>query len=66
MREKLMQYAAEKKVIGVNFNASSGGKLVSTSGTIAEVGDDFMMMQDIYGNAMVIPFSAIAYIEVKR
>ena len=66
MREKLMQYAAEKKVIGVNFNAAAGGKLVSTSGTIAEVGDDFMMMQDIYGNAMVIPFAAIAYIEVKR
>ncbi len=66
MREKLLQFAAEKKVIGVNFNAAAGGKLVSTSGTITEVGADFMMMQDIYGNAMIIPFQAIAFLEVKR
>lgn len=66
MREKLMQFAAEKKVIGVNFNAAAGGKLVSTSGTIVEVGADFMVMQDIYGNVMIVPFHSIAFLEVKR
>ncbi len=66
MREKLLQFAAEKKVIAVNFSAAAGGKLVSTSGTVVEVGADFITMQDIYGNMMIIPFQAIAYLEVKR
>jgi hypothetical protein len=66
MREKLLQFAAEKKVIGVNFNAAAGGKLISASGTITEVGADFMVMMDIYNNAMIIPFQSIAYLEVKR
>ncbi len=66
MREKLLQFAAEKKVIAVNFNAASSAKLISASGTVIEVGDDFMTMQDIYGNVMIVPFQSIAYIEVKR
>ncbi len=66
MREKLLQFAAEKKVIAVNFNAASGAKLISASGTIIEVSNDFMVMQDIYGNAIIVPFTGIAYIEVKR
>ncbi len=66
MREHLLRIAAEKKVVGVNFQAASGAKLISASGTILEVGDDFMIMQDIYGNTMIVPFMGIAYIEIKR
>ncbi len=66
MREKLRHLASEKRVVGVNFNAASEAKLVSVSGTIVEVGGDFMTLQDIYGNTMLIPFMSVAYIEIRR
>lgn len=66
MRERLLQFAESKQVIAINFPAAAGGKLLSATGTVKEVGDDHMVMQDIYANVMIIPFSSIAYIEVKR
>ncbi len=66
MRKYLEELAAQKKAIQVNFAASTGNKLVSISGTIREVGDDYMILHDIYGNVMFIPFSGITYIEIKK
>lgn len=66
MRERLLQLAQSKQVIAINFPAAAGGKLLSANGTIKEVGEDHMVMQDIYGNVMIVPFTSIAYIEVKK
>ena len=66
MRRRLIEFMQGKRQIGVNFPAAAGGKLFSASGTIVEVGDDFIMMQDIYGNAMLVPIASIAFIEVKK
>ncbi len=66
MRDRLEQIAASKKVVSVFFPASSGGKLVNAAGTITEVGADFLMLADIYGNNMLVPFAAISYIEIKK
>lgn len=66
MRERLLELANAKKQVAVNFAAAAGGKLVSISGTVAQVGDDHMIMQDIYGNLMLVPFVSIAYIEIKK
>lgn len=66
MRKYLEALLAEKKAIQVNFAASAGAKLVSISGTIAEVGDDYMILHDIYHNIMFVPFQGIAFIEIKK
>ncbi len=66
MRTRLEEWRQAKRSIAVNFSASAGTKLISTNGIIAEVGDDFMMLTDIYGNTMLIPFASIAYIELKK
>lgn len=67
MRERMEELAREKRSIAVNFAAApSGNKLVSINGTIATVSDDHMVVNDMYGNVMIIPFASIAYIEVKK
>lgn len=66
MRERLQLLADSKTQVQINFPASAGGKLVSASGIIKEVYDDHLVMNDIYGNAMIVPYVSIAYIEVKK
>ena len=66
MRERFIKLAQEKRQVQVNFAAAAGGKLVSASGIIMEVGEDFVVMNDIYSNSMIIPFSSMAYIEIKK
>ena len=66
MRQRLEMFAANKQMLAFNFNASAGDKLVSINGTITEVGDDFIMIRDIYSNSMFVPFASIAYIEIKK
>lgn len=66
MRECLEELARTKRGIAVNFAAAAGTKLVSINGTIATVADDHMVMVDIYGNTMIVPFVSIAYIEIKK
>ncbi len=66
MRSRLEEWCKAKRTIAVNFSAAAGTKLVSTNGTIAEVGDDYMIMTDIYNNTMLVPFAGIAYIELKK
>lgn len=66
MREKLQEYAAAKSMLAFNFAASAGDKLVSINGYITEVGDNFIIIKDIYGNAMFVPITSLAYIEIKK
>ena len=66
MRERLEEFARNKNQIAVNFAAAFGAKLVSVAGTVAEVGDDYMIMNDIYANVMLIPFGNIACIEIRK
>ena len=66
MRKYLDELVRNKSKVSIYFPASSGSKLVSASGIIVEVGDDFIAMSDIYGNNMLIPLSGISYIEVKK
>ncbi len=66
MRARIEQIAAAKKVVSVFFPASSGGKLVNAAGTITEVADDFLILTDIYGNSMLVPYAGISYIEIKK
>ena len=66
MREQLLKLVAENKTVAVYFPAAAGNKLQSATGNIREVGDDYLMMTDIYGNAMLVPLTRISYIEVKK
>lgn len=66
LRQRLEAFAQAKQSIGVNFAASAGTKLVSATGTVIEVGDDYFAMNDIYGNSMVVPTAGVAYIEIKK
>ncbi|MCC8189803.1 MAG: hypothetical protein LIP77_04075 [Planctomycetes bacterium] len=65
-RQCLETLIASKQQVGINFCAATGTKLVSISGIVAEVGDDFFLIHDIYGNSMAIPFTAVAFIEIKK
>lgn len=66
MREYLEQLSREEKKIQVYFPAASANKLVSLAGTIYQVGDDYIILQDIYANHMFIPIASITYIEVRK
>lgn len=66
MRERMRQLAESKKQVAINFAAAAGGKLVSISGIVVEVTDDHMIVNDIYGNHMIVPYVSIAFIEVKK
>lgn len=66
MRQRIEVLITEKKQVGVNFAAGAGTKLISISGTIVAVGNDHFLINDIYGNSMMVPFSGIAYIEIKK
>lgn len=66
MRTLLETLKAEKRQLTVNFPAAHGGKLVTASGIIVEVGDDYFLMADIYGNHMLVPTASVAYIEIKK
>ncbi|MDR1535334.1 MAG: hypothetical protein LBU64_09595 [Planctomycetota bacterium] len=66
MLKYLEELARDKTKIAVFFSASAGNKLISANGVITEVGADFMVMTDIYGNIMLIPLAGIAYIEIKK
>lgn len=66
MRQQIMRLIEEKKQVNINFAAGDGSKLISISGIFMEVGDDFAIARDIYGNQMIIPIQGIAYIEVKK
>ncbi len=66
MRQKLEQFQSDRRMLAINFAAAAGGKLVSVSGLVSEVGDDFVAVADIYGNTLLIPFGSIAFIEIKK
>lgn len=66
MRERLLQLAQERRQVAVNFPASAAGKLVAASGTIGEVGEDYFILLDIYGNTMIVPLGSVSYIEIKK
>ncbi len=66
MRQKLEHFMQAKQMLAFNFAAAAGGKLVSVSGMVSEVGDDFVAVADIYGNTMIIPFGSIAFVEIKK
>lgn len=66
MRERLLQLIADKRQVQINFPAAENGKLVSASGTIQEAGEDHLILRDIYGNTMIVPYASISYIEVKK
>lgn len=64
--EVLQSLIPTKQQVAVNFSAAAGGKLVSASGTVASVGQDYFILLDIYGNSMVVPVHSMAYIEIKK
>ena len=66
MRQKLEEFAASKAMLAFNFAASAGDKLVSINGYITEVGDNFIIIKDIYHNTMFVPVTSLAYIEIKK
>ena len=66
MRQRIEQLIAQKKNVNINFAAPSGTRLVSIAGTISEVGDDYLILNDIYGNWNIVPFSNIAFIDVRK
>ncbi|MDR3077162.1 MAG: hypothetical protein LBV15_00160 [Planctomycetota bacterium] len=66
MRKHLEALAADKTKVSINFNASGGAKLVSVNGIISEVFDDCLIVADMYGNTMLVPLAAIAYVEIKK
>ena len=66
MQERLKQLMESKAIVAINFMASAGAKLVNITGTIAEVNDGSLTLNDIYGNVMLVPFNSIAYLEIKK
>ncbi|MCC8109949.1 MAG: hypothetical protein LIQ30_13085 [Planctomycetes bacterium] len=66
MREKLQELADTKRVVAVSFPAANGNKLSSITGTIVEVGDDWFILHDIYGNVLLVPLTGLSYIELKK
>lgn len=66
LRERLESLVQSKQQVSVNFAASAGDKLVSASGTVHMVGEDYFLLYDIYANTMVIPLFSMAYLEVKK
>lgn len=62
----LQELLQNKNQVNINFTAATGTKLVSISGTVREVGEDYFTLFDIYGNAMIVPTTSVAYIEVKK
>lgn len=66
LRERLETLIQGKQQVSVNFPAGAGTKLISASGTITSVGQDYFMLLDIYGNSMVVPFASVAYVEIKK
>lgn len=66
MREYLEQLSRDKRNIQVYFPAAAANKLVALAGTINQVGDDYIILHDIYANAMFIPIASITYIEVRK
>lgn len=66
LREYLESLVKTKQQVGINFPAGAGTKLVSASGTIVSVGEDFLLLNDIYGNSMAVPFAGMSYIEIKK
>lgn len=66
MRKRLEDLIASKKNVNINFSAASGARLVSVAGTVTEAGDDFLVLTDIYGNNLLIPYAGIAYIEMRK
>ena len=66
MRQILEGLIQSRQQVGVNFSAGAGTKLISTSGIVVEVGEDYFMLHDIYGNSMLVPTASVAYIEIKK
>lgn len=66
MRKYLQELAERKVQVQVNFGAANAGKLISISGFVSEVGDDFALLKDIYQNTLLVPLASIAYVEIKK
>lgn len=66
MREYLKSLVAKKSQVMVNFPAGAGNKLVSQAGIVTEVGENYFLLTDIYGNVACIPFGSFCSVEIRK